>query len=82
MEGTQTVRGDLAVVTGGRLTPWLPWSGVPKARTLALAQMAAGFASAALGPATPQRRPALTARALLPAHGALGLSYDLTHLRD
>ncbi|WP_208612930.1 hypothetical protein [Streptomyces canus] len=62
---------------GRRLTPWLPWSGAPKA----LAQSAAGLPPAAwvLRDLSGGR---LTSGALRPAHGALGLSYDLTHPRD
>ncbi|MET7737990.1 hypothetical protein ABZT02_42880 [Streptomyces sp. NPDC005402] len=81
-EGQQeTVRGELEVVAGRRLTPWLPWSGDPKAYALALAQLAAGLPLAAWGL---RHRSAgwLTAGALLLAHGAFGLSYGLTHPRD
>ncbi|MCX4857001.1 hypothetical protein [Streptomyces canus] len=80
-EGWQTVRSELEGVAGRRLTPWLPWSGDPKARTLALAQMAAGLPLAAWG-LRHRSGGWLTAGALLLAHGALGLSYDLTHPRD
>ncbi|KUN27396.1 hypothetical protein AQJ23_11720 [Streptomyces antibioticus] len=81
-EGRQeTVRDGLEVVAGHRLAPWLPWSGDPRARALALAQVAAGLPLAAFGL---RRRSGgwITAGALLLAHGALGLAYDLTHPRD
>ncbi|MFF1721913.1 hypothetical protein [Streptomyces sviceus] len=81
-EGRQdTVRGELEAVVGRRLTPWLPWSGDPRARTLALAQMAAGLPLAVWG-LRHRSGGWLTAGALLLAHGTLGLSYDLTHPRD
>ncbi|MFE3035234.1 hypothetical protein ACFXKY_26740 [Streptomyces canus] len=81
-EGLQdTVRGELEAVVGRRLTPWLPWSGDPRARTLALAQMAAGLPLAVWG-LRHRSGGWLTAGALLLAHGTLGLSYDLTHPRD
>jgi hypothetical protein len=76
-----TVRGELEAVASRRLTPWLPWSGDPKARGLALAQMAVGLPLAAWG-LRHRSGGWLTAGALLLAHGALGLSYDLTHPRD
>ncbi|MFJ4203776.1 hypothetical protein ACIP2Y_29665 [Streptomyces sviceus] len=76
-----TVRGELEAVVGRRLTPWLPWSGDPKARALALAQMAAGLPLAVWG-LRHRSGGWLTAGALLLTHGTLGLSYDLTHPRD
>jgi len=77
----ETVRVELEAVAGRRLTPWLPWSGDPRARTLALAQVAAGLPLAAW--ALRHRSGGwLTAGALLLAHGTLGLAYDLTHPRD
>ncbi|SNX64000.1 hypothetical protein SAMN06272735_5814 [Streptomyces sp. TLI_55] len=81
-EGWQeTVRAELEVVAGPRLAPWLPWSGDPRARALALAQVAAGLPLTAYGL---RRRSGgwITAGALLLAHGVLGLAYDLTHPRD
>ncbi|MEU0944779.1 hypothetical protein ABZ379_18585 [Streptomyces canus] len=81
-EGRQdTVRGELEAVVGRRVTPWLPWSGDPRARTLALAQMAAGLPLLVRG-LRHRSGGWLTAGALLLAHGTLGLSYDLTHPRD
>ncbi|MFF7519627.1 hypothetical protein [Streptomyces pseudovenezuelae] len=76
-----TVRGELEAAVGRRLTPWLPWSGDPKARALSLAQMATGLPLAAWG-LRHRSSGWLTAGALLLTHGALGLSYDLTHPRD
>ncbi|MFC8346715.1 hypothetical protein [Streptomyces sp. NPDC057280] len=81
-EGRQeAVRAELEVVAGRRLAPWLPWSGDPRARALALAQVATGLPLTAFGL---RRRSGgwTTAGALLLAHGVLGLTYDLTHPRD
>ena len=67
-----------------RLGPWMPrmpWTGGPRARALALAQMAAGLPLLVRG----LRRKGggrATAGALLLAHGALRLTYDLTRPRD
>ncbi|MBV7697244.1 hypothetical protein [Streptomyces sp. TRM70350] len=69
------------VVGTSRLIPYLPGSGDPRARTLALAQVAVGLPLATWG----VRRHSLgwvTAGLLLVAHGALGLTYHLTHPRD
>ncbi|GGS91899.1 hypothetical protein [Streptomyces chromofuscus] len=70
------------VVSGGsRLIPYLPRPGDPGARTVALAQVAAGLPVTAWG--VRRHRPGwTTAGLLLLAHGALGLAYDLTHPRD
>ncbi|MEU0025680.1 hypothetical protein [Streptomyces sp. NPDC006335] len=76
-----TVLGGLEAEAGRRLTPWLPWSGDPKAHALALAQLAAGLPLVAWG-LRHRSGGWLTAGALLLAHGALGLSYALTHPRD
>ncbi|MFI8894403.1 hypothetical protein [Streptomyces paradoxus] len=64
-----------------RLGPWMPGTGGPRARALALAQMAAGLPLLVRGL---RRRGGgwATAGALLLAHGALGLTYDLTRPRD
>jgi hypothetical protein len=77
----QTIREELEAAADHRLTPWLPWSGDPKAHTLALAQMAAGLPLAVWG-LRRRRGGWFVAGALLVAHGALGLSYGLTHPRD
>ncbi|NEB05559.1 hypothetical protein [Streptomyces sp. SID13726] len=75
------VQGEFEAVAGRRLTPWLPWSGDPRARTLSLAQVATGLPLTAW--ALRHRSGGwLTAGALLLAHGALGLAYDLTRPRD
>ncbi|RZB14904.1 hypothetical protein StrepF001_34920 [Streptomyces sp. F001] len=66
---------------GGRLGPYLPWSGDPRARALALAQVAAGLPLTVWG----LRRHSggwTTAGALLLAHGTLGLAYELGRPHD
>ncbi|GAA3976841.1 hypothetical protein [Streptomyces plumbiresistens] len=75
------VRTEIDAVTHPRLSPWLPWSGDPRARLLALAQLTAALPVTAWGV---RRRSAgwITAGALLLAHGALGLTYDLARPRD
>jgi hypothetical protein len=73
----ETVRDELQVAAGRRLTPWLPWSGDPKARTLALAQLAAGLPLTAWG-LRHRSGGWLAAGTLLLAHGALGVLYDLS----
>ncbi|MFF5961526.1 hypothetical protein [Streptomyces luteogriseus] len=77
-------RGAVAergTVDHSRLGPWMPWTGGPRARALALAQVAAGLPLLVRGL---RRRGGgwATAGALLLAHGALGLTYALTHPRD
>ncbi|MFD5833749.1 hypothetical protein ACFWHV_09265 [Streptomyces collinus] len=64
-----------------RLGPWMPSTGGPMARALALAQLAAGLPLLVRGL---RRRGGgwATAGALLLAHGALGLTYDLKRPRD
>jgi hypothetical protein len=68
-------------VDHSRLGPWMPWTGGPRARALAFAQVAAGLPLIARGL---RRRSGgwVTAGALLLAHGALGLAYALTHPPD
>lgn len=75
------VRAELDVVESSRLGPWLPWAGTPRARVLALAQVATGVPLTAFGL---RRRSGgwITAGALLLAHGVLGLAYDLARPRD
>ncbi|MEU6378579.1 hypothetical protein [Streptomyces sp. NPDC046909] len=75
------VRAELDVVESSRLGPWLPWAGTPKARALALAQVATGLPLAAWG-LRHRSGGWVTAGALLLAHGALGLAYDLARPRD
>lgn len=77
----EAVRAELDAVDASRLGTWLPWSGTPLARALALTQIAAGLPLTALGL---HRRSAgwAAAGALLLAHGALGLAYDVTRPRD
>ncbi|MFE1246769.1 hypothetical protein [Streptomyces sp. NPDC058735] len=75
-DGREAAAGR-GTVTHSRLGPWMPWTGSPKARTLALAQMAVGVPLLARG--LRQRSGGWTAAgALLLAHGAMGLSYGLT----
>lgn len=77
----EAVRAELVVVENSRLGPWLPWAGTPRARLLAVAQVAAGLPLTAFGL---RRRSGgwITAGALLLAHGGLGLAYDLARPRD
>ncbi|WP_151478169.1 hypothetical protein [Streptomyces albicerus] len=77
----RAVRAELDAVETGRLGPWLPWAGTPRARALALAQVAAGLPLTAWGV---HRRSGgwIAAGALLLAHGTLGLAYDLMRPRD
>ncbi|MGI5378165.1 hypothetical protein ACQEV2_28725 [Streptomyces sp. CA-251387] len=74
-------RAELDAVEGGRLGPWLPWAGGPKAHALALAQVAAGLPLAAWGL---RRRSGgwIAAGAVLLAHGALGLAYEAVRPLD
>ncbi|WLW52260.1 hypothetical protein [Streptomyces sp. YU58] len=75
------VRAGLDVVEDSPLGPWLPRTGSPGSRALALAQVAVGLPLAAWG----VRRHSggwITAGALLVAHGALGLTYGLAVPRD
>ncbi|MFF7794065.1 hypothetical protein [Streptomyces sp. NPDC007991] len=66
---------------GSRLGPWLPWTGGPGARALALAQVAAGVPLTARGL---RRRDGglIAAGVLFLAHGLLSLAYGLTHPLD
>ncbi|BBC33042.1 Membrane protein [Streptomyces graminofaciens] len=75
------VRMELDAIEHGRLGPWLPWAGTPRARALAAAQLAAGLPFTAWGL---YRRSGgwIVAGGLLIGHGALGLLYDLAHPRD
>lgn len=77
----ETVRTELDAVERGPLGPWLPWSGEPRARALALAELAGGVPVTVWGV---HRRSAgwIAAGALLLAYGALGLAYELVRPRD
>ncbi|MFJ2811912.1 hypothetical protein [Streptomyces sp. NPDC087294] len=77
----EVVRAGLDAVDETPLGPWLPWSGTPRARALALAQIAAGLPLTLWGL---HRRGGgwAAAGALLLAHGTLGLVYDLARPRD
>ncbi|AWW37634.1 membrane protein [Streptomyces sp. AS58] len=75
------VGADLDVVRGSRLGRYLPWSGDPRARALALTQVAAGLPLTAWG--LRRRSGGWTAAgAFLMGHGTLGLAYDLGRPRD
>ncbi|MFF0206255.1 hypothetical protein [Streptomyces sp. NPDC005017] len=69
----EAVRAELDVVERGPLGPYLPWTGGPVARTVALAHLAAGVPVTLWGL---RRRSGgwVAAGALLLAHGALGLA--------
>ncbi|MEG3632056.1 hypothetical protein [Streptomyces poriticola] len=78
--GRESVRARLDTVGVSRVSRvgcWLPGAGGPRARALALAQVAAGLPLTLLGV---RRRSGgwITAGALLLAHGVLGLAYDVT----
>lgn len=77
----EAVRAELDAVDNSRLGPWMPWSGTPAARALALAQMTAGLPLTMWGL---RRRSGgwIVAGALLLAHGTLGLAYALARPRD
>ncbi len=77
----EALRAELDAVEGGRLGPWLPWAAGPRAHALALSQLAAGLPLTAWGV---RRRNAgwIVAGALLLAHGALGLAYDMVRPLD
>ncbi|CAL9568940.1 hypothetical protein SUDANB108_04823 [Streptomyces sp. enrichment culture] len=81
--GLREAVAERGTVDHSRLGPWMPWAGGPRARALALAQVAGGVPLLAWGL---RRRGGgwgwAAAGALLLAHGALGLAYDLTHPRD
>jgi hypothetical protein len=78
--GREAVRARLGAVDGSRLGPWLPRAGGARARSLALAQVAAGLPLITWG-LRHRSGGWLTAGALLVTHGALGLTYDLAHPR-
>ncbi|MET9830504.1 hypothetical protein ABZ078_14545 [Streptomyces sp. NPDC006385] len=75
------LRAELDAVEGGRLGPWLPWAGGPRAHALALTQVAAGLPLAAWGL---RHRDGgwIAAGAVLLAHGALGLAYEAVRPLD
>ncbi|MFG3275373.1 hypothetical protein [Streptomyces luteogriseus] len=79
--GWRDAVAERRTVDHSRLGPWMPWTGGPRARALALAQVAAGLPLLVEGL---RRRGGgwVTAGALLLAHGALGLTYALTHPPD
>ncbi|WP_328438598.1 hypothetical protein OHA71_18285 [Streptomyces sp. NBC_00444] len=80
--GREAVRAAASTALDrGPLGPWLPWSGGPRAHTLALAQVAVGLPLTVWGA---RRRSGgwVVAGALLVAHGAFGLTYEIVRPRD
>ncbi|MEU4483368.1 hypothetical protein AB0H94_00535 [Streptomyces purpurascens] len=79
--GGREAVGERHTVGSSRLGPWMPWTGGPRARALALAQVAAGVPLLAWGL---RRRNGgwVAAGGLLLANGTLGLAYGLTYPRD
>ncbi|MEV0975982.1 hypothetical protein [Streptomyces sp. NPDC049915] len=77
----ETLRGELDAVERAALAPWLPWSATPQARALGAAQLTTGL-SLALWGLRRHRGGWAAVGALLLAHGALGLTYGITHPRD
>ncbi|MFJ3232722.1 hypothetical protein [Streptomyces sp. NPDC086787] len=77
----EAVRAEIDAVDTGRLAPWLPRPGDPRARALALAQLAAGLPVTVWGL---RRRSGgwVAAGALLLAYGTLGVAYELVRPRD
>lgn len=77
----EAVRTELDAVGSSRLAPWMPWSGTPRSRALALAQLAAGLPLTAWGV---RRRSGgwVAAGVLLLGHGMTGLAYELMRPRD
>ncbi|MFJ3302954.1 hypothetical protein ACIPSA_07520 [Streptomyces sp. NPDC086549] len=77
----EAVRAEIDTVERGRFASWLPWSGDPQARALALAQVVVGLPVMVWGV---RRRSGgwVATGALLLAHGALGLAYELVRPRD
>ncbi|MFI6012039.1 hypothetical protein ACIBAG_25020 [Streptomyces sp. NPDC051243] len=65
----------------GRLGPWLPWAGGPRARVLAFAEVAAGLPLTAWG-LRHRSGGWIVAGAVLLAHGALGLAYSAVRPLD
>ncbi|MEU9051483.1 hypothetical protein AB0D37_13875 [Streptomyces sp. NPDC048384] len=77
----EAFRAELDAVEGGRLGPWLPWAAGPKARALALAQIATGLPLAAWG-LRHHNGGWLAAGTVLLAHGVLGLAYETVRPLD
>jgi hypothetical protein len=77
----EAVRAELDVVEGGPLGRYLPPAGGPRARLLALAQVAVGLPLVVWGA---RRRSGgwITAGTVLLAHGAIGLAYEMMRPRD
>ncbi|KND32417.1 hypothetical protein [Streptomyces acidiscabies] len=72
----ETVRAEIDAVERSPLGPWLPWTGSPRARALAVAQVGLGLPLTLWGV---RRRSAgwTAAGALLLGHGVLGLVHDV-----
>ncbi|MFF3333660.1 hypothetical protein ACFYWX_29625 [Streptomyces sp. NPDC002888] len=77
----RTLTAAPRTLTSSPPNPWLPWSPTHRSRALALAQIAAGL-SLALSGLRCRRGGWAAAGALLLAHGALALAYDLSHPPD
>ncbi|MFB7928516.1 hypothetical protein ACFC4C_05345 [Streptomyces sp. NPDC056039] len=79
--GGREAVGERRAAAHSRLGPWMPWTGDPRARALALAQVAAGVPLLAWAL---RRRSGGWAAAggLLLANGTLGLAYGLMYPRD
>lgn len=77
----EAVRAELDAVDASPLGPWLPPSRTPRARALALAQIAVGLPLTVWGLRSRGTGWA-AAGALLLAHGTLGLAHDLIRPRD
>jgi len=78
---SEEARTELDAFDSGRLASWMPWSGTSRSRALALAQVVTGLPLAAWGV---RRRSGgwIVAGALLLAHGAVGVAYELMRPRD
>lgn len=82
VHAVHAVRAEPDALGTARLGPWLPWTGTPRARALALAQPAAGRLPLTVRGVRRRSGGWTLAGALLLAHGALGLTYDFMRPRD
>ncbi|MET8974437.1 hypothetical protein ABZX85_02360 [Streptomyces sp. NPDC004539] len=72
----ETVRAEIGAVERSPLGPWLPWTGSPRARALALAQVGVGLPLTLWG-LRHRSTGWAAAGALLLGHGVFGLAYDV-----